>query len=58
MFIDEKLSKNDFVTTKVIIVEAHLINDLKVNMFINTNIITLQRLCINLNKRVLIIKTC
>lgn len=58
MFINEKLFENDFLTTKVIIIKVYLINDLKINILINTNIITSQKLCINFNKRVFIINTC
>ena len=58
MFINGKLHENDSLVTEVITVEAHLISDLKVNMFIDTDIITSQRLCINLSKQNLVVNSC
>ena len=58
MFIDGKLHENDFLVTEVITVEVYLISDLKVNMFIDTDIITLQKLYINLNKQSLVVNSC
>ena len=41
---------NDLAFTTALIIKTHLINDLKINMLIKTNIISSQSLYINLSK--------
>ena len=48
IYINEHV--NDLTSTTILIIEAYLVNDLKANMLIKTNIITSQSLCINLSK--------
>lgn len=56
IFINDTL--NELSITTSLIIETHLITNLKVNIFININIIISQEIYINLKKQLFIIKIC
>ena len=55
IYINEHV--NDLTSTTILIIKAYLVNDLKANMLIEINIITLQSLYIDLSKQSLIVNS-
>ena len=48
----------DKIITIVVFVKIHLINNLKINMFVDVNILKSQRIIVNFDYNILIIKNC
>ena len=48
----------DEITTTVVFVEVHLINDFKINMLVDVNVLKSQRMIVNFDHNILVIESC